>query len=151
MLHGRLEFLLVSCLILLPAASLGQELRGAKIEVRDKQPYGQYLTGGDGRALYMFTADRTGESRCYDRCAEAWPPMITSEAPRKGEKVNQRMVDTIRRKDNRQQVSYDSMPLYYYARDQGSGSTLGQDVKGGGGEWYLVSPEGRSIKEPVKS
>ncbi len=77
--------------------------------------------------------------------------MITSETPRKGDKVNKGMVDTIRRKGDRRQVSYNSMPLYYYARDQRPGSTLGQDVKDSGGEWYLVSPEGKPIKEHAKS
>lgn len=60
--------------------------------------------------------------------------MVTGETPRKGDRVNKRMVDTIRRTDNQEQVSYNSIPLYCYAKDRGPGSTLRQDVKGRSGE-----------------
>lgn len=60
---------LLSCLILLPAVALG----GARVEVREKRPFVQHLTDADGRALYRFTADTAGESKCYGRCNEVWP------------------------------------------------------------------------------
>lgn len=37
------------------------------------------------------------------------------------------------------------MPLYYFVRDQKPGMTAGEGVKGVGGEWYLVSPQGKMI------
>ncbi|MBM1172803.1 COG4315 family predicted lipoprotein [Microvirga arabica] len=123
-----------------------QMLGGAKIEVREKQPFDQYLTDSEGRAVDMFTADKPGTSTCYGACATAWPPVITSETPRKGEAVNDAMVDTLKRKDGKLQVTYNGMPLYYFTKDQGPGSTAGQDVKGSGGEWYLVSPKGQKIE-----
>ncbi len=64
MLCNQMRILLVTCVFLLPAAAFGQDLGGAKVEVREQQPYGQYLTDADGRALYMFTADKAGESSC---------------------------------------------------------------------------------------
>ncbi|MFC4174291.1 hypothetical protein ACFOYU_19955 [Microvirga sp. GCM10011540] len=137
--------------LLLSGAVLAQSLGGAKVEVRQKQPYGRYLTDTEGRALYMFTADKPGESNCYDRCAAAWPPFITSEKPREGDAVNSAMLDIMKRKDGKLQVTYNSMPLYYYANDKGAGATTGQDVKGSGGEWYLVSPEGKPIEVEAKS
>lgn len=136
---------------LLSGAALAQALGGAKVEVREKQPYGKYLTDADGRALYMFTADKPGNSNCYDQCAQAWPPVITSEKPREGSAVNSAMLDFLKRKDGKMQVTYNAMPLYYHAKDQGAGSVTGQDVKGGGGEWYLVSPEGKPIHAEKKS
>jgi predicted lipoprotein with Yx(FWY)xxD motif len=146
MIREPLALAVLSAALLASTAPSAQGLGGAKVEVRETKPFGRYLTDADGRALYMFTADKPGESTCYDKCAEAWPPLITSETPRKGEAVNAAMVDTIKRRDGRLQVTYNFMPLYYYVKDQGAGSTAGQDVKGGGGEWYLVSPEGKKIE-----
>lgn len=137
----------IAAAILLSGAAVAQDLGGAKVEVREKQPYGAYLTDADGRALYMFTADKAGSSNCYGACAELWPPLFTREMPRRGERVNERMVDMMKRTDGKLQVTYNSMPLYYYVKDQGPGTTTGQDVKDSGGEWYLVSPSGRPIKE----
>lgn len=126
-------------------STIAEGLGGAKLEVREKQPFGPYLTDSAGRALYMFTADKAGESNCHDRCAEIWPPFITSETPRRGDKVNDRMVDFMKRRDGKLQVTYNTLPLYYYVKDEGPGTTTGQDVKDSGGEWYLVSPSGKPI------
>ena len=46
----------------------------ARIRVLELAPYGEYLAGEQGRALYMFTADQQGQrSACDDRCAQLWP------------------------------------------------------------------------------
>ncbi|HET7369745.1 MAG TPA: hypothetical protein VFK45_02780 [Gammaproteobacteria bacterium] len=44
------------------------------------------------------------------------------------------------------QVTYNGWPLYYYAGDKKPGDTRGQDKKGFGAEWYLISPEGHIIR-----
>ena len=41
--------------------------------------YGQVLVDGQGRALYLFAADTTTQSTCYDACATAWPPMLADK------------------------------------------------------------------------
>lgn len=151
MTHAKLSVSIISTIALLSSGALAQSLGGAKVEVREQQPYGKFLTDANGRALYMFTADKPGNSNCYDQCAELWPPIITSEKPRKGEMVNEQMIDMMKRRDGKWQVTYNSMPLYYYAKDQGPGATTGQDVKDSGGEWYLVSPHGKPIKAEGKS
>ena len=39
-------------------------------------------------------------------------------------------------------VTYNKMPLYYYAKDTKAGDVVGQDV---GSVWYVVSPDGKII------
>ena len=45
---------------------------------------------------------------------------------------------TITRDDGSLQVTYNGMPLYYYAKDMARGDTTGEGV---GDEWYTVAPE----------
>jgi predicted lipoprotein with Yx(FWY)xxD motif len=104
---------------------------------------GLHLVDGNGQALYLFEKDKKGESYCDSACAAAWPPYVTQGTPTAGDSsVKSIMLSTIRRKDGTQQVAYDGMPLYHYAKDTGPGSTRGQDIEEFGAEWYLVSPKG---------
>ncbi len=117
----------------------------ARLETATREPYGQYLTDGEGRALYVFMKDEQGrpESNCYDACARAWPPAIAGQADvAAGEPVKQAMLGTITRKDGSRQLTYNGRPLYFFIKDRGPGEATGQDVKGFGAEWYLVAPDG---------
>lgn len=111
---------------------------------------GMYLTDGAGRAVYMFTADEqgSGESACYDACAEMWPPVLAEEGvPSTGTGgLDASMLDTIERRDGSRQITFNGWPLYHYAQDTGPGMTQGQDVHESGGEWYLVTPEGEKLE-----
>jgi predicted lipoprotein with Yx(FWY)xxD motif len=122
----------------------------ARVDVAEKDPFGEYITDAGGMSLYMFEADTRGqESTCYDACAEAWPPMTVEDAAQAtaGEDANEALVGTIERRDGELQLTYGGWPLYYFARDQQPGDTTGQDVEGFGAEWYLVSPAGEVIHE----
>ena len=118
------------------------------VQTQQQEPYGQYLTDAQGRALYMFTADAADSSSCYDACANAWPPLTVQQGqqPQVGPNVQEAMLGTIERQNGETQVTYNGMPLYYYVKDQGSGQVQGQDVHGFDGEWYLVSPQGEQIE-----
>ena len=113
--------------------------------------FGTYVADRNGRALYMFTADRRGqgsttaESHCYDQCAVAWPPLLAEGTPALAEQLQKNLLGSITRKDGKRQVTYGGWPLYYYVKDKGAGSTTGQDVHGSGGEWYLLGPDGNKI------
>lgn len=135
------------------SAALAGGEPGPTIAAAQAQPYGTYVVDGQGRALYMFTADQRGQgageavSNCYDACAKAWPPLTVRGKPQVGPQLQQGLVDTIQRRDGTRQVTYGGWPLYYYVRDQGPGAVTGQDVHGFGGEWYLVGPGGSKIEK----
>ena len=105
--------------------------------IRQDPALGTILTDPTGRTLYHLTKDTTtGESTCYDTCAQNWPPFTATEplslpAETKGE------LSTIKRTDGTTQVAYNGIPLYYFAKDTAPGQTNGQEV---GDVWYVVTP-----------
>jgi predicted lipoprotein with Yx(FWY)xxD motif len=57
------------------------------------------------------------------------------------------MLATLKRKDGSTQVAYNGRPLYHFMKDEQPGDIKGQGVKGFGAEWYLISPEGKTVEE----
>jgi predicted lipoprotein with Yx(FWY)xxD motif len=106
---------------------------------------GTFLVGPNGRSLYLFKADKTSKSTCYDACATAWPPLLTSGKPKAAGKTKSSLLGTTKRKDGKKQVTYKGHPLYYFITDTKAGDTKGQDVDGFGAEWYVVAPSGKQI------
>ncbi|HEX5328150.1 MAG TPA: hypothetical protein VFW75_15895 [Acetobacteraceae bacterium] len=135
-----------AALATIPYAAQAQDAGATKVTVHQKAPYGKYLTDGSGRSLYMFTSDKNGRSTCYDACAAAWPPLTSSGHAAAAGGAAAGKVGMAPRKGGAQQVTYNGMPLYYFVRDHGAGSVAGEEVKGFGGTWYLVSPAGDKIE-----
>ena len=118
---------------------------GAVVQTAQNDSLGAYLTDADGRALYLFEKDQkgSGESTCYDACAQAWPPFTAgSSSPMAQGQAQRSMIDTLQRRDGAVQVTYNGWPLYYFAQDQGSAQLQGQDIMGFGAEWYALTPDG---------
>lgn len=107
--------------------------------------YGRILFDGRGRALYAFTRDRGVASQCYGACAKAWPIYVAAGKLRAGKGVKQSLIGTTRRRDGRQQVTYDGKPLYYYVGDA-PGEVKCQNVDQFGGTWLVVRPSGRLVR-----
>ncbi|MGH3263045.1 MAG: COG4315 family predicted lipoprotein [Trebonia sp.] len=110
-----------------------------------KEPNGAYLTAANGRALYLWEADRGGMSSCSGGCAQAWPPLLTKTKPIASGTAKSGDLGTIARSDGTKQVTYKGHPLYYFAGDTGKGMTNGQGSDGFGAKWWLVSPAGVAI------
>lgn len=108
--------------------------------------FGPVLADGQGRALYVFAADKTSDSTCYDSCAVAWPPLFTD----KGTKVDAMhgttalLTGTTTRKDGTVQVTYNGHPLYFFEGDK-PGEIKCQGVVNFGGAWYVVDTSGNAI------
>jgi predicted lipoprotein with Yx(FWY)xxD motif len=112
---------------------------GGTINVANHADLGKYLTGPDGKTLYIFTNDTAANaSTCVDACATTWPPLMATggAAPAAGTGVTGTLA-TFARADGSMQVSYNGKPLYYYAKDTKAGDTTGQGV---GGKWFVQAP-----------
>src|SRR5262245_28455781 len=96
-----------------PAASRQESAAKVTLTARSS-PYGRILFDGRGFALYAFTADSRGRSRCTGACARAWPPYRVSGRLTVGPGVDRSLLGTIRRPDGSRQVTYKGRPLYYY-------------------------------------
>ena len=125
-------------------ASLAPARAGATVKVGPTS-YGDVLLDGKGRALYLFTSDRTPRSRCYGPCATSWPPFLTKGKPVAGTAAQANLLGTIRRSNGSMQVTYRSHPLYYYVGDRRPGQVLCQDVEEFGGHWYVITPRGAAL------
>jgi predicted lipoprotein with Yx(FWY)xxD motif len=119
-----------------PAAAAGSD--ELHIGVMQDAEGNDYLVGRDGLALYIFTVDERDRSNCDEACAEAWPPLLHSQpATLSAEPEVIAGVGGFMRDDGTMQISYDRMPLYYYAGDSAAGDTHGEGV---GGVWFLARP-----------
>jgi predicted lipoprotein with Yx(FWY)xxD motif len=104
--------------------------------------FGRILFDGRGFALYGFTRDPRGKSRCAGACAKAWPPYVVRTRPRAAVGVKARLLGTIRRADGKLQVTYAGHALYYYVGETKPGQVLCQNVTEFGGIWRVVRPRG---------
>jgi predicted lipoprotein with Yx(FWY)xxD motif len=111
---------------------------------------GTYLTNDSGRALYMWDADRSGSSTCYQDCAVAWPPLTVTDHAVAGPGVDAALIGSITRTDGSTQVTYGGWPLYYFASDAKAGDLTGQGNTGFGAVWWVISPSGHPLpSEPL--
>lgn len=124
-----------------PEASSAAE--GYEVELGDSDKYGQFLTGEDGKTLYLFTPDTTSASNCNDQCAANWPPFTLDpdETVTGGDGVTGTFT-TIARADGSMQVTYAGHPLYYFGGDKAAGDTNGEGLND---KWYLVGADGNAI------
>jgi predicted lipoprotein with Yx(FWY)xxD motif len=118
--------------------------RGPVVKLRQSQ-FGRVLFSGRDQAIYLFTRDRRGRSRCYGACAKAWPPFFAKRRPRAGKGVRRSLLGTTKRRDGRRQITYNGHPLYFYAHE-GPRQILCQNVEEFGGLWLVVKRDGRPVR-----
>ena len=114
----------------------------ATVNLGQNDDLGSFLVDDKGMTLYLFTKDSPNTTVCYDKCATAWPPLLTSGDPVAGEGVDASLFGTTDRTDGTVQVTYNGWPLYYYEKDKAPGDVVGQNV---GDVWFVVSPAGEMI------
>ena len=106
------------------------------LTVANDPTLGAYLVAANGMTLYTYSPDTTNMSNCTGACATAWPPYAVTGTPAAGSGVSGTLA-TYTRSDGSTQLTYNGMPLYFYAKDMKVGDTTGEGV---GGVWYVVSP-----------
>jgi len=110
---------------------------------------GRVLVDGQGMTLYVFAPDKhSGTSKCYGKCASAWPPLLlangVSKAPA-GPGVRAALLGTTNRRDGTVEVTYHKWPLYTWVVDSAPGDATGQDLNNLGGKWYVITSAGQLI------
>ncbi|HVN54471.1 MAG TPA: hypothetical protein VMT46_09080 [Anaerolineaceae bacterium] len=119
----------------------------ATLSVADNSEYGKILVDGRGMTLYVYTKDEPDKSNCSGNCLKAWPPLLTQGSPTLGDGVDKSLVATATLADGSRIVTYNHMPLYYWAKDKKAGDTTGNGV---GGVWFLASPDGKVVGKEEK-
>ena len=126
------------------------------VETRLAAKSGLYLTDGDGRTLYRFSADTPGNDgtvdvACTGTCTNAYLPVLVEGQPATRGPVRQSLLGTIERPDGGQQLTYDGKPLYRYVGDQGQGAAAAAGMSVFGGTWHLVAPTDRPAEPPPQA
>ena len=114
----------------------------ATVTVYDHPEHGPILADNKGMILYMFTKDEPNKVNCSGGCLAAWPPLLVEGDPVAGEGIDQSLLGTADMPDGTKIVTYNEMPLYYWASDMKPGDATGQDVNK---VWYVVNPEGEPV------
>jgi predicted lipoprotein with Yx(FWY)xxD motif len=127
------------------ASSASSEQAASTLTVRSSA-FGRILFDSRGRALYAFTRDPRGRSRCSGACAAAWPPYVSRGRLRASGSVERSLLGTTRRADGTRQVTYAGRPLYYYVGDRRPGEVRCQNVFGFGGLWLVMRANGRVVR-----
>jgi predicted lipoprotein with Yx(FWY)xxD motif len=122
------------------AASAAAAATAVTIGSTNDPTLGAYLTGQNGMTLYVLTKDGADTSTCSGTCATNWPPLtVSAGATITGPTGATGAFATLTRADGTMQVSYNHMPLYYYAGDSKAGDTLGQ---GKNNTWFVAPLSG---------
>lgn len=108
---------------------------------------GKVIVDSEGFTLYDFHKDKGTESACYGACAKAWPPLITSGAPKAMSGAQSSMLGTTKRKDGTTQVTYAGHPVYTFVEDSKPGEANGNDFTGFGAQWYALEPNGEEPED----
>ncbi|WP_310395343.1 hypothetical protein [Hymenobacter sp.] len=107
-----------------------------------------FLVDVNGRALYFFAKDASSPTsqptNCTGGCAAIWPALYLS-APLVPSALKSSDFATIARTPNaagaREQLTYKSRPLYYYAGDNATrGRVEGNNLNDSGDLWLVATP-----------
>jgi predicted lipoprotein with Yx(FWY)xxD motif len=110
---------------------------------------GTLISGTNNRTLYVLTADEKSTSAheklstCYAACEAVWPPVLASGTPAVAGKANASLLGLTTRRDGTKQVTYNGLPLYYYAADTQAGQATGNHLKDGFGFWVGMLASGK--------
>jgi predicted lipoprotein with Yx(FWY)xxD motif len=106
---------------------------------------GTVLVGATGRTLYTHAGDTSSKTTCTGGCAAAWPPLTApaGQQPTAGPGVTGHLA-TLIRPEGATQVTYDGLPLYYWAGDQRPGDVTGQGIEG-----FSVAMPGGTAPKPA--
>jgi len=107
---------------------------------------GKILVGDKGMTLYIFTKDVPDQSNCSGDCLKKWPPLKTLGKPNLGAGVDASLISTASLPDGSMILTYNKMPLYYFAGDAAAGDVKGEGV---GSVWFVISPLGKVIPLPA--
>jgi predicted lipoprotein with Yx(FWY)xxD motif len=107
----------------------------ASVQIVSGGDLGPILADSRGFTLYTFDRDAPGVSNCGGRCAEVWPPLITTDGNVAAPDGLAGALTSITRDDGSMQVTYNGAPLYTYSMDAAPGDINGEGV---GGVWHAA-------------
>ena len=119
-----------------PAASAG----AVTVDAKPVGSVGTVLVAGsNGMTLYIFAKDvkDSGKSVCTGQCLTTWPALTVAAGatPTGSSGVTGKFGTIVREDDGTTQVTYNGLPLYFFANDKAVG-----DANGVYQDWEVVKP-----------
>jgi predicted lipoprotein with Yx(FWY)xxD motif len=94
------------------------------------------LTDTKGHTLYTLSGEKHGRFICTGSCLRTWPPLLVAagSSPKGPVKLG-----TVKRPDEKTQVTFKGAPLYTFAGDARRGEANGEGLRDVG-VWHVVTP-----------
>jgi predicted lipoprotein with Yx(FWY)xxD motif len=108
---------------------------------------GDVIVDGQGRTVYLLTADKPGTSTCSAQCLQYWPPVAAVKAGVTPAGVTATVGRTTSTAGS-PMATVGGWPLYTFVQDRAAGDVTGEGMASFGGVWYAVSPSGQPVKGP---
>lgn len=118
------------------AGSAPQPARGLHVATTS---LGKVLVDGEGRTVYLLTADGHDTSTCGAGCLAVWPAVAPGHA-----KLGVATGSTAT-PDGTMTMTVAGHPVYVFSEDHGPGDVNGEGLKEFGGTWYAVSATGAAV------
>lgn len=126
-----------------PTSSPTPPMAEVTVTVSSHPTFGEILTDGEGRTLYLLTADPEGESVCTGGCADAWPPLTVEGEDALVESVRTDVaLGTTEHPEAGPMATAAGHPLYYFEQDEEPGDANGQGLNDA---WYVLDPDGNAV------
>ncbi|MDP4261418.1 MAG: hypothetical protein Q8941_02695 [Bacteroidota bacterium] len=115
-----------------------------QVTIQENAALGKILTDKDGRTLYSFANDVSGQNGCTGGCESIWPVfyvdnLTTDELGDPGLSITD--FAAITTASGKKQLTYKGWPLYEYApggNPEAAGQTTGDAI---GGLWFAAKPD----------
>lgn len=123
-----------------PAPATTPAAGGSTVEAKSVASVGNVLVAGsNGMTVYTYANDvaNSGTSACTGACLVKWPALTipAGSTPVAGAGVTGTLGTITRADDGTLQVTYNGLPLYFFAGDKAPGDTNGNYTG-----WSLVTP-----------
>jgi predicted lipoprotein with Yx(FWY)xxD motif len=106
------------------------------------------LVNSQGRTVYVLTPETAKHLLCKSsECLKFWPPLTAPSSKTKLKLAGgvHGKLGILHRGNGMVQVTLNGLPLYRFAEDHASGEVNGQNFKGFGGIWHVLSDAGTTI------
>ncbi|HEV3048597.1 MAG TPA: hypothetical protein VGY13_14680 [Solirubrobacteraceae bacterium] len=137
------------------AATMAFAASSVSIDQASNSTLGEHvLVNSQGRTLYVLSPETAKHLLCKSaECLKFWPPLTVSSTKEKIKLASgvHGKVGWFKRSNGELQVTLNGLPLYRFAEDKASGEVNGQNFKGFGGIWHVVSPSGSPSSKALPS
>lgn len=114
----------------------------AELQTANVTGYTDILEDGlTSYSLYLLTDEKGGTIHCTGSCLSAWFPLLVPDGTKAialGAGVDG-AIGFVSRGSGKEQVTFNTYPVYTFFEDTGPGQTNGEGSKSDGGEWELLS------------